>query len=53
MERKHIFITEQQAKKLKDLAGLTGLPISELVRRALDQFLTPRRVYRGDHTTTE
>ena len=39
MRRVNWTITERQHQALKRLSRETGLPISELVRRALDQFL--------------
>jgi hypothetical protein len=39
MRRVNWTITEQQHQELKKLSKETGLPISELVRRALDKFI--------------
>ena len=39
MRRVNWTITEAQHQALKHLARDTGLPISELVRRALDKYL--------------
>ena len=38
MRRVNWTITEQQHRELKRLSKETGLPISELVRRALDDY---------------
>jgi 16S rRNA U516 pseudouridylate synthase RsuA-like enzyme len=39
MRRVNWTITERQHRELKRLSQETGLPISELVRRALDKFI--------------
>lgn len=39
MRRVNWTITEQQHHALKKLSQQTGLPISELVRRALDKYI--------------
>lgn len=39
MRRVNWTITEQQHRELKRLSQETGLPISELVRRALDKYI--------------
>ncbi|MFP4589103.1 MAG: ribbon-helix-helix domain-containing protein [Candidatus Bipolaricaulota bacterium] len=39
MRRVNWTITEQQHRALQKLSRKTGLPISELVRRALDKYL--------------
>jgi 16S rRNA U516 pseudouridylate synthase RsuA-like enzyme len=39
MRRVNWTITERQHQELKRLSRETGLPISELVRRALDKYL--------------
>ncbi len=39
MRRVNWTITEQQHRELKRLSKVTGLPISELVRRALDKYI--------------
>ena len=39
MKRKSIFISEEQEKKLEQLAERTKLKQSELIRRAIDQYL--------------
>ncbi len=39
MRRVNWTITEQQHRALKRLSQQTGLPISELVRRALDKYI--------------
>lgn len=37
MERKHVFLTEEQVKQLVVIAN--GKPLGEIIRRAIDQFL--------------
>lgn len=37
--RRQIYLTPQQVKRLASLANLTGLSISEIVRRAIDEYL--------------
>ncbi len=39
MRRVNWTITEQQHRLLKKLSQETGLPISELVRRAIDKYI--------------
>ena len=39
MRRVNWTITERQHRELKRLSQETGLPISELVRRALDKYM--------------
>lgn len=39
MKRTSIYFTDQQVKSFKILSGKTGLTSSELIRRAIDQFL--------------
>lgn len=39
MRRVNWTITERQHRELKRLSQETGLPISELVRRALDKYI--------------
>jgi len=34
-----MFLSEKQIAKLKELSEKSGLPYSEFVRRAIDQFL--------------
>lgn len=46
MRRVNWTITEQQHHALKKLSHQTGLPISELVRRALDKYIG----LLGEHT---
>lgn len=38
-ERLHVILTRQQIKKLRAYSRKTGLPLSELVRRAVDVYL--------------
>jgi len=39
MKRKHINLPERMLAALLKLSKLTGLPVSELIRRAIDEFL--------------
>ncbi len=39
MQRTNIFLTEKQIAALKALAEKTGLSYSELIRRAIDEYL--------------
>lgn len=38
-ERLHVILTRHQIKKLRAYSRTTGLPLSELVRRAVDVYL--------------
>lgn len=40
MKRKHFFLTEKQIQKLETLAEETGLSVAELIRRAIDDYLS-------------
>jgi hypothetical protein len=40
MIRKDLYFTKQQIEKLKELSIETGLTVSELIRRAIDSFLS-------------
>lgn len=37
--RAHVFLTEQLIQKLKERSAETGLTMSDLIRRAIEQFL--------------
>lgn len=39
MKRVAMFFSESQRQRLRALSGKTGLSVSELVRRAVDEFL--------------
>jgi hypothetical protein len=39
MKRKHIFLSEQQLASLRKIADQTGISLSEIIRRAIDQFI--------------
>jgi predicted DNA-binding protein len=39
MKRTHIFLPDPVISRLKALAKQTGLPVSELIRRAIDDYL--------------
>ena len=40
MKRVNIHLTEQQILQLKEISNNTGLKIAELIRRAIDKYLT-------------
>ena len=39
MKRISYFIAEQQIEKLKNIKETTGLMVSEIIRRAIDEFI--------------
>jgi hypothetical protein len=39
MKRINFYLTDQEIIRLQELSQITGLPVSELVRRAIDLFL--------------
>jgi predicted DNA-binding ribbon-helix-helix protein len=39
MRRTNVYLGDQQWKTLQKLAKKAGLPVAELVRRAIDEFL--------------
>jgi Arc/MetJ-type ribon-helix-helix transcriptional regulator len=39
MKRTHVFLPQPAISQLQALAKKTGLPVSELVRRAVDEYL--------------
>jgi predicted DNA-binding protein len=43
MRRTAIFLKEEQFKKLSILSEKTGAPVAELIRRAIDEYLTTRK----------
>jgi hypothetical protein len=45
MIRTNIFLTAPQLAALQQLAGSTGLSVAELVRRAIDLYLTPAQIH--------
>lgn len=38
MRRTHVHLTEQQAERLAGQSKRTGLPVAEIIRRAVDQY---------------
>jgi predicted DNA-binding protein len=42
MKRTALFFKEEQIKKLQKLSDKTGAPLSELIRRAVDEYLKKR-----------
>jgi hypothetical protein len=43
--RTNIYLTAPQIAALQSLAQATGLSVAELVRRAIDLYLTPAQVH--------
>lgn len=41
--RIHLILTKPQHRRMTALSNKTGLPISELMRRAVDSYLTPKK----------
>ena len=41
--RIHLILTKPQYKRMTKLSQTTGLPISELMRRAVDTYLTQKK----------
>jgi predicted DNA-binding protein len=41
--RMNIYLTNTQKKALEQLSANTGAPVAELVRRAIDSYLTARK----------
>jgi Arc/MetJ-type ribon-helix-helix transcriptional regulator len=39
MPRVGLYLTEPQVKKIRDISNKTGLTVSDLIRRALDEWL--------------
>lgn len=39
MIRKHLFMTERQIERLDAIVEASGLPIGEVIRRAIDEYL--------------
>lgn len=51
MIRKQIYITEKQDELYKQFSAREGLSVSELMRRALDDYLGNKTSYWGNHNT--
>jgi predicted DNA-binding protein len=43
MRRTALFLKEEQLKTLQTLSEKTGAPVAELIRRAIDHYLTMRK----------
>jgi hypothetical protein len=41
--RMNIYLNREQKRKLETLSGKTGAPVAELVRRAIDAYLSLRK----------
>ena len=39
MKRVNYYLSEKQIKDLKQLSGKTGITVSEIIRRAIDEYL--------------
>jgi predicted DNA-binding protein len=42
MKRTALFLKKEQIKKLQKLSEKSGAPVAELVRRAIDRYLSER-----------
>jgi hypothetical protein len=42
MKRQNFFLSEKQIAELKRIAAQTGISLSEVIRRAIDQFIKAR-----------
>lgn len=42
-------LTEEELKALRQLSAATGKPIHELIRNAIDQFVTLHRIAQAEH----
>jgi hypothetical protein len=43
MKKTNLYLTEPSIAKLQELAKQTGLSVAELIRRAIDEFLTKKK----------
>jgi predicted DNA-binding protein len=41
--RMNVYLNKEQKKSLERLSGKTGAPVAELIRRAIDAYLTSRK----------
>ena len=48
MKRQHIFLSEAQLASLRRIADLTGISLSEIIRRAIDEFIASHTVSPGE-----
>ena len=48
MKRRHIHLSEKQLAALQELADLSGIPLSEIIRRAVDEFIASHTVPPGE-----
>jgi hypothetical protein len=44
MKRQHIFLSEHQLASPRKIAEQTGISLSEIIRRAVDQFIASQTV---------
>lgn len=45
--RLHVSVTDRQIEALRNESDVTGAPIAEITRRAIDEYLTRRTEYKG------
>lgn len=43
MKRTSLFLTDSQLTRLSAMSAKTGAPVAEIIRRAIDEYLAPRR----------
>jgi hypothetical protein len=48
MKRRHIHLSDKQIAALKQLAEQTGISLSEIIRRAVDEFIASHAVPPGE-----
>jgi hypothetical protein len=48
MKRQHINLSEKQIAALRQIADQTGIPLSEIIRRAIDEFVASHTVPPGE-----
>mgnify|MGYP001770105045 CR=1 FL=1 len=49
MHRLNIYISQSQIDKLKDISKQDDIKVSELIRRALDNFLSNKQIERNNN----
>jgi hypothetical protein len=53
MKRTTVFLTENQLRQLKKYCDVTGLKFSEVLRRAIDEFLKSKDVQQSIQVQTK
>jgi predicted DNA-binding protein len=43
MKQTSLFLRPEQSSKLQELSRITGAPVAELIRRAIDAYLEQRK----------